>query len=65
MKLRLCYEILKNFGRLLSFDFWRLGITNPDFPTFQFVKMILVLAFVDIVKMIICPGYPEKAEATE
>ncbi|MBP9771947.1 MAG: hypothetical protein KBD16_03440 [Candidatus Pacebacteria bacterium] len=60
MKSRLCWAILKNFGRLLSWSFWENAFTKPDFPAWMFVKMIVITAFADIVLMIIKPGYPSK-----
>jgi hypothetical protein len=58
MKLRLCYEIVKNLGRLLSFDFWKVVIREPRVGVY-FIKAILFTAVIDIVSMIIIPGYPE------
>ncbi len=58
MKLMLCYEIIKNFGRLLSFDFWKAVIHEPG-QGFWFAKAVLFMALVDIVSMLIIPGYPE------
>jgi hypothetical protein len=52
MRQQICLEILKNFGRLLSFDFWQQAAVNPDFPAWFFVKLIIVGATVDILLMI-------------
>ena len=60
MKIQLCFAILKNFGRLLSWSFWEKAITNPDFPAWMFVKMIVIGACADILRMIVKPGYPPK-----
>lgn len=58
MKKELICAIIKNFGRLLSWDFWYKSITNPDFPTCLFIKMTFISAFGDIFLMITKPGYP-------
>ena len=62
MKRELLWAVLKNFGRLLSFDFWRISITKPSYPTWLFVKMILISGFSDIFLMILKPGYPPKPD---
>lgn len=65
MKLRLCTEILKNFGRLISFDFLKAVIKNPDFPVFQIIWITVFVAFADVIKMPCIPNYPTEPEATE
>lgn len=62
MKCELLWAVLKNFGRLLSFDFWWMSITKPDYPTWLFVKMIVISGFSDILLMILKPGYPPKLD---
>jgi hypothetical protein len=62
MKRKLCLAILKNFGRLLSWDFWEKAVRNPDFPAWLFVKMTVLSALYDIVLMTIKPGYPSSTD---
>ena len=61
MKARLCLEIAKNFGRLLSVGFWKQAVTNPGFHAWFFIRLIIAGALLDIVLLVFCPGYPEEA----
>lgn len=64
MKLALCLAILKNFKTLLSPSFWR-QLPNPDHPTLAFVKLILLGAIADIIRMICIPNYPQEPGVAE
>ena len=61
MKLRLCLEILKNIGYLMSFDFWKAAMFDKDFPAGKIFLLMLFAGCADILQMIVKPGYPEKA----
>lgn len=58
MKLRLCWEIVKNLGRLFSLDFWKLALFDKEFPTKTIVLLTIFTACADILRMILVPGYP-------
>ena len=62
MKRELLWAICKNIGRLFSGDFWWCSLTNPDFPTWLFIKMIVVSAVADLGLMILKPGYPSNED---
>ena len=64
MKLHMCCEIVKNFGRLMSFDFWRAIYKDPSFLK-VWVLCIFFAAITDIYKMITRSNYPSQSEATE
>lgn len=59
MKTKLLWEIVKNFGKLLTFRFW-VNLKNSPTETCIFIILILTIAFRDILYMIILPGYPEE-----
>ena len=58
MKRRMCLEILKNIGFLLSYDFWELAFFDKNFPAKTIFLLTIFTAISDTVKMIIVPGYP-------
>lgn len=58
MKMRMCWEIAKNLGRLFSLDFWKLALFDKEFPAKSIVLMTIFASCADIIRMIIVPGYP-------
>ena len=60
MKLRLCVDIARNLGRLLSYEFWETALSDKDFPTGTIVLLTLFAACSDILQMLLVPGYPGK-----
>ena len=58
MKWRMCKAIVKNIGHLMSYDFWKAGLLDQDFPAKSLALMILFAACSDILRMIFKPGYP-------
>ena len=62
MRMRMSLEILKNFWRLLGYDFWKQAFTNPNFPTWCFIQLILGDAVMQIFKMLTEQNYGMKKE---
>ena len=69
-KLILCYEILKNFGRLLTLELWKCLFDQWGFWKGLGLGLLITWAFIaagirDIISIFIVPDYPPKPERSE
>ena len=65
-KLLLCFEIMKNFGKLFSGEVWKTARVIGFYRGFAFLRIIfwafLVGAIRDVVSFILIPDYPPDPE---
>ncbi len=59
LKLKLLWKIVRNLGRLMGREFWYKTLTDKDFQSWNFVKIMFMSALADIALMCKKPDYPD------